>query len=743
MTWTRRQKVAVSILALLFVASIAAYQFLQHYSIDNYAGQPQVTGLPSGYDPLAKTNPYAGQHPSEKARLPDPYTYPIPIGATGPVTPTYTDTLEYPFACRTEPSGLGQPLPDNQDGAGTPVYALTEAGDKTGQIVGYSKDCSLETTILYHYRSHRSGKFLPWSELSDDVDQLLINGQTVPFIVRLEMGTINRHIYVIALLKGPNDTPEEPDLTFWNRKLIYQFRGGVGIGRRQGRIAPYYIPDRRQEQLAEGFAVAYSTANQTSNGYDIELAEDTVARVKRQFSARYAEPHYTIGIGSSGGAIQQYLIGQNRPGLLDGGIAIYSFPDMVTQTTKVMDCELLEYYFDVIDADNKNWQKWSRRSWIEGFNARDDLPNKFELWRAYQSISRVKWPSRARGHTECTRSWRNLTPQIANPHYNYFASLFAPHILKQVPWTYWDHLKRVYGTDENGLALRTYDNVGVQYGLQALRHRQISVPEFLKLNDSVGGWKPAVDMSPERYWIYAAGRSSLADLSVWSHHNMNLKEFDDRPARRSTADVEAIAAAYRSGQVFMGKLSMPIIDYRDYTEPELDMHHSLESVSARLRMLRGQGHADTQLIWIGRKPGSPLGDAFEVMDRWLENMRANPTTSVVDAKPAQATDRCYNDSGQLLHSGETVWDGVWNNKSNGDCMDEYPVFSNPRIIAGDDYAGDVFKCFLQPVTDAIAHDVYEPIDVSAHRGELNRVFPNGVCDYSRGDLARPVDVLSN
>jgi len=745
MAWTRRKKLAVSFATILLVATFAAYltiyPLMQRLSEDRYAGQPQVLALPPGYDPLAATSPYTGSHPSKNGRPQDPYSYPIRIGEAGPVLPTYSDHLDYPFACRTEISGLGQPLVDNHDGAGIPVYAVDESGTKTDQIVGYSKDCSLNTKVYYYYRSRESAEFMPLAGQRQDVDELRIDGQTVPFVVRIEIGTINRHVYVIALLRGPNDTPEEPDLKYWNRKLIYQFRGGVGIGRRQGRITPDYIPDRRQQQLRQGFAIAYSTANQSSNSYDIELAEDTVARVKRQFSARYGEPYYTIGVGGSGGAIQQYLIGQNRPDLLNGGVALYSYPDMITQTTKVMDCELLEYYFDVVDAHNEKWRSWSQRAWIEGFNARDDVPNEFELLRALQALSQGQWPNWSGGQTECTRSWRNLTPQIANPRYNYFASLFAPDVIRKVPWTYWDNLKRVYGTDENGLARRTYDNVGVQYGLAALKQQLITITEFLRLNDAVGGWKPAIDMLPERYWLSRAALSSLADFSVWSDHNMNGKGSDGDPARRSEGDESAIAAAYRSGQVFIGRLSIPIIDFRHYLEPELDMHHTLQSFSARLRMLRSQGSAATQVIWSARKPFAPLGEAIDVLDHWLENMRSNPDLSVVDARPEEATDRCFSETGQVIASGETVWDGVWNGKNNGVCMDKYPIFSNPRIVAGDDYAGDIFKCHLQSVDEAIANHVYAPIDMSAYREELHRIFPNGVCDYTRGDAARPYDLL--
>ena len=743
MTARRKTVIGVSILALLLVASVVVFQFLSALTSDNYAGQPQVVGLPPGYDPLAATSPYDGVHPSKRNRPPDPYAYPVPIGQPGPVMPTYADSLDYPFACRSERSKLGQPLVDNQDQAGTAVYALDKAGNKSEEIVGYSKDCSINTRVLYYYRSRESGIFLPLEGQEEDVEEITINGQAVPFVVRLEIGTINRHIYVIALLRGPDDAPKTPDLRYWNRKLIYQLRGGVGIGRRQGRINPDHIPNRRSIELQQGYAIVHSTANETSTSYDIELAEDTMARVKRQFTARYGEPIYTIGIGVSGGAIQQYLIGQNRPGLLDGGIALYSYPDTVTQVTRVMDCELLEYYFDVVDADNDKWQKWSQRSWIEGFNARDDLPNAYEKLRALQALRLGQWPAWSNGHTECTRSWRNLAPHVANPRYTYFESLFAPSVAEQVPFTFWDDQKRIYGTDKNGLGRQTYDNVGVQYGLAALKRGQITIAEFLNLNDNIGGWLPAVDRTRERFWRSGGAESDLADISVWSHHNMTATAIADRPAPRSNGDVAAMAAAYRSGNVFLGELSTPVIDVRHYLEPELDMHHSLQSFSSRLRMLRGQGHAHAQIIWFAGAPYSPVADALRLLERWLENMRVDVDLNAVDAKPADATDRCYSDTGELMASGSTVLDGAWNGKDDGECMKIYPIYSSPRIVAGEDYAGDIFKCHLQSVDAAIAGGVYAPIDVTAHRDALQRVFMSGVCDYSLGDAGRPDDVMRN
>ncbi len=223
--------IAASLLTFILIAVGVAMYFINSATSDNYAGHPQVVGLPPGFDPLAATVPYAGAHPARKNRRADRYAYPIPVGEPGPVMPTHLDSLDYPFVCRTERSLLGQPLVDNQDGAGIAVY-------EDDEIVGYSKDCSVNTRVLYYYRSADDGKFLPLVDQTDNIEEININGETVPYIVRLEIGTINRHIYIIALLRGPNDTPEAPDLSLWNRKLLYQMRGGVGIGRRQARADP-------------------------------------------------------------------------------------------------------------------------------------------------------------------------------------------------------------------------------------------------------------------------------------------------------------------------------------------------------------------------------------------------------------------------------------------------------------------------------------------------------------------------
>ncbi len=67
-----------------------------------------------------------------------------------------------------------------------------------------------------------------------------------------------------------------------------------------------------------------------------------------------------------------------------------------------------------------------------------------------------------------------------------------PGVMLQVKWTHWDDLVTIYGVGPDGYARSAWDNVGVQYGLDALRDGNITPAEFLDLNAKVGSWKPAV-----------------------------------------------------------------------------------------------------------------------------------------------------------------------------------------------------------------------------------------------------------
>jgi Tannase-like family of unknown function (DUF6351) len=97
--------------------------------------------------------------------------------------------------------------------------------------------------------------------------------------------------------------------------------------------------------LKLGYAVVNSTGLRTNTHYNLQLGGETALMLKEHFIEDHGVPLYSVGVGGSGGAIQQYVYAQNHPGLLDAAIPQYSYSDMITQTIHVGDCELLEHYY--------------------------------------------------------------------------------------------------------------------------------------------------------------------------------------------------------------------------------------------------------------------------------------------------------------------------------------------------------------------------------------------------------------
>src|SRR5262245_10183944 len=163
------------------------------------------------------------------------------------------------------------------------------------------------------------------------------------------------------------------------------------------------------------------------------------------------------------------------------------------------------------------------------------------------------------------------------------------------------------------------------------------------------------------------------------------------------------------------------------------MHHSFASLSTRLRIERALGVHDRDVIWMSERPFDPSGAAVDVVDRWL-------TTG---ERPAAAVDTCWDDEGRTIATGNDVWNGPWNGATQtGACLARFPPFESPRNVAGAPLAGDLFKCALVSVDDAIHAGIYAPTDMQPYRSLLERVFPDGVCDYKQGDAGRPKDLVT-
>ncbi len=713
------------------------------------APKHQVQARPAGYDPAAPVPVYQGPHPSQLQFDVSQFDWPVELGATGPID-TSLGPLQYPFACETWDSGLGQPLIDNQDGVGVPVFGETPDGELTDEVVGYSQDCQVASRVDYYYKPRDASRLLEIPDdgaLPDDVEMIHINGEEIPFVVALERGTINRFLYGIAMLAHPSEYGERAEGRYWNERLIYYFRGGVGIGKRQGRLRVGSMVNRRLDDLAQGYGVIFSTGTQTTNHYNVWLAGHTAAMVKAQFESLYGKPRYTVGIGESGGAIQQYLIAQNQPGILDALIPVYSYPDMITQTIWALDCELLEYYFDVTDADNPRWRRQENRTLVQGLSASSEIGNEFKRFDDLAQRMRRRGARLPEGSTECAAAWRGLTPVTNNPRYSHRAHYYAPEVAETERFSHWHDLKHFYGVNETGYANRTYDNTGVQYGLNALRNGDIDMVDFLHLNANIGSWKPPHEMEQERLWLLS-GDDDLRRLSLWSDHNM--QKTPDGPVRRRVFERNnvdavrvaprnqghkgAIGAAYHSGHVFLGDIDLPIIDLRHYLDPILDMHHSFASLSARLRIEAARGNSDNMLIWVAEPDFDPTSLALTALDHWLETGH----------KPAHlGQDACWDEQGALIAAGDGVWDGDWNGADQtGACMQRFPVFQNSRNVAGMPRNSDIFQCARVPVDEAIERGFYGDLDVRPHQEMLERIFPDGVCDYEQGDQGRPAEYRS-
>ena len=728
-----------------------------------------------------------------------------------------------PFLCTTEFQGLGQPIVDNQERRGTPVYPENPDGtpDRGAEPIGWSEACQIEPVVEYRYRTTGGAlQTLPpdATELPDDIayldvdelvgdDEMELSGaEEIPYLIRFERGTLpeNRFLYSIAMLapwdevaSGAGDAGDYSE-DHWNGRLLFSFGGGVGIGHTQGELSTGAAT--LDEAMRLGHAVLYTSGTRTSTHYNLLLGGRTAVEAKALVAAQHGEPRYTVGIGGSGGGIQQYVYAQNHPELLDALIPQYAYPDMTTQTIHIGDCELLEHYMDETGADNPRWADWDEREVLEGLNSIEGFTSG---WTERMESS---------GSSECIEGWRGSTPLAMNPTFGFSPGmedvipLYLGEILSTlettgypadfpdlgrllrthedreqwVEWTHWDDAREAYGTDAaTGLAEVPWDNVGVQYGLRAVANGNLMPDEFLDLNAQVGSWNEPEEAVLESCALAEAiGGAELAfigetvgmcegDDPDWhSSRQMTVSSDPLQPAPRRSADIDAIRGAFDSGLVFDGTMprDIPIIDSRHYLEHELDMHNVHQSFAIRERIREARGHVDNHAIWFldARPEEDPaatsqlLEDSLRVTDEWVLAIEQHSTGDVGASRPAAAADTCWDTDGSLIARGDDVWSGavelietgqgVWEGAAPtevagvpvGDCAGHFPLHSTSRIVAGGPVTGDVYKCHTMPVTEAIAQGLYGAWEPTPdEQARLESIFPNGVCDYSQPSVGDP------
>lgn len=573
----------------------------------------------------------------------------------------------------------------------TPFYCQTQdftvfpGGPKLGSAIDAS--CSVHTRVDYVYRTNGSSpSFKALNDLNrlpaDAATTTTNEGKTVPYVVRIETGTINRAIYQTAVLHDPTTEPA-PSFTKapagWNGRLVYTFGGGcTGGWYRQGTSTGGVLD---HNILKQGYAMASSSLNVFGNNCQDLTASESMAMVKERFIEAYGRPRYTIGWGCSGGSYQQHQIADNYPGLLDGILPGCSFPEVTFATVySITDQRLLGHYF------------------------RDVAPGTFssEQQRRVAGVQNVQ--------TIYTGTVYNGAMRIAP---NTFCPSVLPDSMRYHPVNnptgvrcdVYQHTMNVFGTDPStGFALRPLDNVGVQYGLNALNDGVISVEQFLALNEQIGGYDRDANFS----------------------------------AQRTVADTFAMRQAYQTGRLTSGGgglKDIPIIDYRAYQDdtPGGDIHLRYHSFSMRERLIKANGDAANQVMlaedrrYGGYSSSSPLLlGALAHMDKWLANIHADKSNlsqheKVVRNKPAELQEGC------LTRDAEPTFIVEQQKRDSGQCAALYPAPASPRFEAGASIAADVIKCRLKPVTMSDYKQMFTP----EQQTRLMAIFPEGVCDWSK------------
>ncbi len=556
-----------------------------------------------------------------------------------------------------------------------------------GSTLGPAMDafCNIETRIDYYYRTATNAwRKLPSTQErpADLVWTTTSKGENVPYIVRIETGTINRAIYQTSVLHDPliEQTPEPwQSSRGWNGRLVYTFGGGcTGGWYRQGDSTGGVLDD---PILRQGYAMASATLNVFGNNCNELTAAETMMMVKERFIEAYGPPVHTIGWGCSGGSYQQHQIADNYPGLLDGILPGCSFPEVGFATIQfISDARLLNTYFKKTTLFSAEQQRQ-----VTGFVNLRTMPNV------------------AAGAGRITPT--EFCPAALPVELRYNAITNPTGARCDV----YDHTINVYGRDpETGFARRPLDNVGIQYGLAALNAGTISVDQFLELNEKIGGYD--------------------VDANV--------------VASRNTADPIAVQAAYRSGRLTnagLGLRETPIIDYRGYSDdlPGGDIHLRYHSFSMRERLAKQNGTWDNQVMlhednrYGGYSSRSPLLlGALAQMDQWLDNIAADETpdpkwVKVIRNKPATLREGCNTrDANPRFIEEDFVYGEA------GACEAIYPSPGAPRQVAGAGIASDIIKCELK----AIDWADYDVAFTASQAARLASIFPNGVCDWEKAGV---------
>lgn len=577
----------------------------------------------------------------------------------------------------------------------------------SGLSADHDEFCHTDTVVEYFYRS--ASGFQPLADPSVVPDDVMMTttstGLGVPMIVRNERGTLNRGIYSIAVLHDPAQAawgdPLAPQ-SQWNGRLFYQLEGACRPGFSQDRERAQDILGGLQSTIiGAGYAVARHSFTRHGNtcGNDV-LSTESMMMVREHFTISHGEPLHMIGNGGSGGAIIQYLAADNYPGILDGLITGFTFPDAFSIASGSGDAALLNRAFTESDV-------WHYNSQIAALFPDDWTAELEESVKPLTAVS--GFGSWALNMTWVTGNSRNLDPSIYVGRFVPEDQLYdAERRPDGIRATIYEAGRNSWGVDpDTGFARRPLDNTGVQYGLLAVNDGTINSEQFVSLNESIGGFDIDGRHIPER---------------------MNISP-------------ELAALAHSSGRVMHGGgglAEVPILAvglYQDTLETGADYHDRFRDFSIRARLLNANGHFDNHVIW--HTHPSTLSAAFldlprlTIMDVWVTAIGADTrdiprAQKVVENRPAGLTDRCMYPGGD---HNTLQWPA---DDMSNPCIREMPPAGDPRVAAGGPLSNDIIKCELMPLDRAS----YATTFTDQQWLRLQMVFSEGVCDWAKPGIGQ-------
>lgn len=726
---------------------------------------------------------------------------------------------EQPFACETH------------------NFTVYPGGPRLTDTPLTSADCAVPTRVDWVYHDAAKAGTAVWQRYDPAMPPAsvelttLADGSRVPYIVWLETGVINRGIYQIAVLGDPAASPNPAPATparAWNRRLVYPFGQSCGggwfaQGTQMGPVGGSTASANGTSgdfnvlndlALRKGYAVANSTLNYFGQNCNHMISAETMMMVKERVVETNGPLLYTMGWGNSGSSIQQSMIADVYPGLLDGLVMFNGFPDntniaslegrlfynyqlnhtkggssengtyapvpnspydptydQATAARRAADGSLLPWTNGEIAAASGYSTYHSVRQqasyWAGRLDAVLRTPNAGDrdnvmggagnssVFRAVIGGSAKYSPASAVTSAPMgTLPALGAVPPTVTP--------LPPNPTGLRP-TVADHNKNILGTDPaTGFARGYVANVGVQYGLNALNSGQISMAQFISLNDKIGG----IDID------------------------------GNFTAERMRPDAQGLRNAYRSGMIMYGGggLASTAILNMDGLNNEAtgagDLHLKFFHYMVRARLKAANGHHDNHVMWNGMAnvaaftqdphahPASPaqaprpaysgrrdlvLEKALDAMDRWLtatvsDASDAGRAAKVVRNRPADLVDGCFGAgtpgaASDFIAELQTFggFNTVFRN-GNGTaspaglvdtgaapsrCNAMFPASSYPRFEAGESLAGRVVQCQLKAVsaTDYGGYAARNPgwtgVARDADLARLRQVFSDGVCDYGK------------